>query len=168
MGPPSAIIKALMNGETEQKPVANRFQLGTIVVAALLLAFVLGWNFRPALEDGGVAQQMGAGDGGEELGVAVTIDRGDGAVEEMPLVPYVKGDSVYSVMRVLNDVGLVVLSLADADVSLAAANVALTELAEDPEAAGWHFWVNDTYGTLSPQDYVVEPGDHIHFTFTPL
>jgi hypothetical protein len=146
-----------------QSPL-HRFQIGTIAVAVLLLTFIAGWNLRPLLENSTVVEREGVTN--SDASVAVTIDRGNGTLEEMPQVPYLEGDSVLSVLEVLQDVGLVTLSLADLEDSVAAVDVAVSQLAESPDEPGWHFWVNDTYGTMPPQAYSLKPGDHIHFTFT--
>lgn len=142
----------------------HRFQIATIAIAALLLTFIAGWNLRPLLEENPLVSLGNVRT--EEGSVVVTIDRGNGELEEMPQIPYMQGDSVLSVMEVLEDAGLVVLSLADTETSVAAVDVAVSSLAESADAPGWHFWVNDTYGTMPPESYPVKAGDHIHFTFS--
>lgn len=144
----------------------SKFQIGTIALALLLLTFMAGWNLHPLLENGSVVRIENSPSVSEEGAIVVTIDRGNGELEEMPQVPYLEGDSVLSVLEVLEGAGLVVLSLADAENALAAVDVAVSKMAENPDAPGWHFWVNDTYGTVPPQEYPVKPGDHVHFTFT--
>ena len=148
--------------ESRNAPL-HRVQIGTIAVAVVLLTFIAGWNLRPLLEDG---RMVGDTAVQEESAIAVTIDNGSGALEELPMVPYLEGDSVLTIMQTLEEAGLIVLSMAETDPSLAAVDVAISSLADTPEAPGWHFWVNDTYGTMAPEAYPVQPGDHIHFTFT--
>ena len=142
-----------------------RTQIGLLIAVALVISFLAGWSLYPLLTETGEFPEPQALM--MEDSVIVTIDNGDGTLEELPEVPYVPGDSVLSVLEVLQEAELITLSLAEFGPELAAVDVALSNLAEREDEAGWHFWVNDTYGTLSPEAYVIEPGDHIHLVFTP-
>jgi|GEM_PF-2483214 len=140
-------------------------QIGLIIAAALVLSFIAGWSLYPLLQ-GETSTPETTQTAGEDV-VIVTIDNGNGDFEELPPVPYAPGDSVLSVLQVLEEVDLVTLSLTDLDPTVAAVDVALSQLAESPTEPGWHFWINDTYATMPPEAYRVEPGDHIHLVFTP-
>lgn len=133
---------------------------------ALLFSFIAGWSLRPILEKQEEGVPLVKSALSEEPVVLVTIDYGSGTIEEMPEIPYMDGDSVLTVLGVLEETGLVTLSMADASVSLTAVTIALSNLADSPDAPGWHYWVNDVYGTMNPDAYLVQPGDHIHLTFT--
>lgn len=140
-------------------------QIGLLIAVALVISFIAGWSLYPLLSE--TEESLEPQALLTEGSVMVTIDNGNGTLEELPEVPYVPGDSVLSVLEVLQEAELITLSLAEFSPEVAAVDVALSNLAEREDEAGWHFWVNDTYGTLSPDAYTIEPGDHIHLVFTP-
>lgn len=151
------------NGDTGKRVFMYRAHITLIVVAAVVIAFMAGWSLRAP--ESPVLQPYETAASAQEGFVTVTIDYGNGTKKEMPEVPFVQGDSVFTVLSVLSEAGMLELESEDYG-EQGMFLVSIDGVGGPGSDRWWQYWVNGTYATLGVSAYQLSADDHVRLVFT--
>lgn len=137
--------------------ISNIFVKVMVVIALLLGAFSLGYHAAPKPLPLHVYSTATT--------VSVMVDAGD-TVKTFTDIPYVEGETVFSLLSSLASTSQITLSSKDYGGDLGVFIESIDGVGAGAKDKWWQFWVNNEYSTVGASSYVLAAGDTVVFKFT--